>query len=79
MWKNLCVKSFAHCSVMSLVQLTVSMLYQEDDFQLKALQIQWKLSNRPVLDCTRRPVLKLWAGQQVPRRITAIGILILVL
>lgn len=45
---------------MSWVQLAVSMLYQEDDFQLKALQIQWKLSNRPAFDCTRRPVLKLW-------------------
>lgn len=61
---------------MSRVRLAVSTLYREDDFQLKARRIQWKLSNRPVLDCTRRPVLEPWARQHVPRRITAIGILI---
>lgn len=75
--RDRCVKSFARCSVMSYVQLSVSMLCWEDDFQLKALQRQRKLSNQPVLDCTQRSVLELGAWQEVlPKGITAVGILI---
>lgn len=71
------MESFARCSVMSsaLRSLSLSLLYWEDDFQLKALQRQWKLSYWPAFDCTPRPALEPDTWREVlPKGITTVGI-----